>query len=231
MPYLAVVQKLGYNIKDPRGISGYIYRRFDDMVSFGLFKRERGGIRTTDLSKQALDPYNQENARQGKARCVRNVAIVGKAYDEWGGQLPQDDAFAGKLSDLAGVDWLEAKKHVDPLKALFSDCFQYLEASRGLPSPLATNLGVPAKGMPSISPTYTGFPEVRENKLGQIGEMPLGELRTTAGSIVIRNASTLRLARSLLDVLEEEITKSSALQDRESEATGGKGSGEKSNSP
>ncbi len=231
MPYLNVVQKLGYNIKNPRGISGYIYRRFDDMVTFDLFKRERGGIRATELSKQALDPYNQENGKQAKARSIRNVVIIGKAYDDWNGQMPQDDAFAGKLSELAGVDWLEAKKHVEPLKALFSDCFRYLEDSKGLPSPMSPNLGVPSKAMMSIAPTMEVRGIVRETRDESSEGGVMGELRTTIGSVVIRNPSTIKLARNLLDVLAEEMEKTSKGKVGRSEKTGGKGSGDEKDPP
>jgi hypothetical protein len=199
MPNLDVAQKLGYKVKNPAGIPGYVYKRFDDMCVFGLFQRERGGVRTTDLAVKALDPYDQTKSRDGLAKAIRNVEIIGKAFDEWRGVVPDDTAFPAKLAALTGVEWVEAKKHVEGLRRLFTECFPYLKTTG--PPPMK----------PQLAETQKAGSEVRSVAqppltTGATGG-PYGEVRTTMGTIVIGSKATLNLARNLLDILEDEIAK------------------------
>ena|SRR2546426_6017506 len=195
MPNLSVVQKLGYNVKNPAGISGYIYRRFDDMEMWGLFKRERGNVRVTDLAKQAIDPYNRENSIKGRRKAIAMVPIVAKAFEEWKGELPDDEAFPARLVSLTSADWTEARKHSEPLKSIMADSFSYLRDSEG-----ANLVTVQTPEAVAITQQTTPLPE----SFPPSGAL-LGELKTVIGSVVIRNGPTLKLARNILDVLEGEI--------------------------
>lgn len=127
MPNLEVGQKLGYKLDKPNGVPGFVFKKFDEMAMFGLFAKERGGIRSTPLAKEALDDIDRISAKEGKAKAVRNITIVKKAFDEWKGEIPIDTAFQTKLADLAGVKFNDAQIHVAPVKRLISECFPYLK--------------------------------------------------------------------------------------------------------
>jgi hypothetical protein len=197
MPYIKVSEKLGYNIKNPAGISGYIYRRFDEMCAFGLFKRERGGIRLTDLARDALNNIDQEKAKEAITKAIYKFPIIKKAFFDWNGEIPDDDALPTKLAELVSVDYNVAEKHSEAVKRFISDCFRYLKASGGLQAPLA------------MQPS-----DRREINLGDTrittastpsGSILVGELKTTIGTVLIRNKATLELAKNLLNVLEKEL--------------------------
>lgn len=129
MPNERAAEVLGYSIKDARRMSGYIYQRFDDFCMFGLTGRERGVIRTTELAIKALDPTDTAKAAEGKAEAIRKIRIIAKAYEEWNGEIPSETAFTAKIGQTASVSWIEAKKHAESLRKLFSEVFSYLKAA------------------------------------------------------------------------------------------------------
>lgn len=210
MTNIAITTKLGYNFKNANQISGWIYKRFDDMTAFGLFVRERGGIRATPLGKEATDPYDSAKAAEGKKKAIYKFPLLKKAAEEWNLVVPDQDAFPAKLADLSLVDWVEAKKHSDALQKLISDCFTHLRPSieiQGSATMASGTIGAALMG--SIVPLSTvdrGDMTVVEHSFGA----PFGEVRTVVGTVVVKNAATLKLARSLLDVLESEIKESEA---------------------
>src|SRR5437879_2025422 len=107
MTNINITTKLGYTFKNANQISGWIYKRFDDMGGFGLFSRERGGVRATSLGKEATDPYDSEKAREGKKKAIYKFPLLKKAAEEWSLTVPDQDAFPARLAELASVDWLE----------------------------------------------------------------------------------------------------------------------------
>lgn len=129
IPNEKVAEELGYTVKSRASISGFIYKRFDDFCMFGLTRRERGVIRTTDLAIKALDPTDTVRASEGKAEAIRKIRIVAKAYDEWNGEIPTETAFPAKIGQLSSVSWIEAKKHAESLRKLFNEVFPYLKAA------------------------------------------------------------------------------------------------------
>ncbi|MDH5688048.1 MAG: hypothetical protein OEZ48_09345 [Candidatus Bathyarchaeota archaeon] len=129
IPNEKAAEELGYKIKDRSSMSGFIYKRFDDFCMFGLTKRERGVIRTTDLAVKALDPTDTEKATEGKAEAVRKVHIIAKAYDDWNGEMPSDTAFPARIGQITSVSWIEAQKHAESLRKLFNETFPYLKAA------------------------------------------------------------------------------------------------------
>lgn len=139
IPNEKAAEKLGYSVKSRASISGFIYKRFDDICLFGLTRRERGVMKTTDLAVKALDPINTEKAAEGKAEAVRRVKIVAEAFEAWNGKVPSETALPAKIEQITGVSWIEAKKHTESLKNLFIEVFPYL---RTAPEPTA---GKPAK--------------------------------------------------------------------------------------
>lgn len=201
IPSSRAAEILGYKVTDPNAISGSIYKKINDLVAFGLFTRERGTVKTTTLAVDALDPYNTAKAADGKARAVRNITIVGKAFDAWNGQLPNDTEFPAKLTQITGISWQDAQKHVESLKNLFNETFQYLKSSAGVVAPIAA--GTP----------LTLVPDRREIVISaEVNAKPFGELRTTLGSIVIKDTGTYKLAKQLLDLLGEQFTKQKATE-------------------
>lgn len=204
IPITRAVEMLGYKVANPNAISGSIYKRINDLVAFGLFTRERGALRTTDLAVDALDPYNTAKAADGKARAVRNVAIIGKAFDAWNGQLPDDTAFPAKLTQITGINWQESQKHVEALKKLFNETFQYLKSSAAIVAPIAAETPL----TPALDRREIGIST-------EINAKPFGELRTTLGSIVIKDTGTYKLAKQLLDLLGEQFAKKASESEKE----------------
>lgn len=129
MPNKETAERLGYTIKDHASISGFIYKRFDDFCMFGLTRRERGIVRTTELAVKALDPTDTARADAGKAEAIRKVRLIGKAYDEWNGEIPSETAFPAKIGQTASVSWIEAKKQAESLRKLFIETFPYLKVA------------------------------------------------------------------------------------------------------
>jgi len=130
IPNEKAAEKLGYKIKDPRKISGPIYRRLGDLTMFGLHEKIRGGYKTNSLAEKALDPYDAVKATEGKREAIRNVPIIEKAFTEWNGEIPTETAFPAKIERLiGGISWKEAQNHAESLRKLFIECFPYLKAA------------------------------------------------------------------------------------------------------
>lgn len=186
-------EKLGYAIKQGQAVSGTIYKRLDDLCMFGLLKRERGGLRATNLGQDALHPHDKLKASTGKAAALRKIPIINKAYNELNGKIPEREAFSANLEKLTSVSWLEAQKHAQSLRKLFIEAFSYLRSAEGLP-PLVQVGESEARGeikMPEVSaPLESSSFDIR------------------AGEIFIRIPKTKKAlikARKLLDLFEDEI--------------------------
>lgn len=201
MPNIFVTSKLGYTFKNANQISGWIYKRIDDMASFGLFTRERGGIRITDLGKEATDPYDSEKARKGKTKAIYKFPIFERGAKAWNFLVPNQDAFPAKLGELTSMDWTEARKHSETLQKLISDAFLHLKPS--------IEVGRNTGSLPAHFPMPQDRGEISNMSIGgtsQVGgTSPFGEVRTIIGTVVITDSDTLKLAQSFLDVLATKI--------------------------
>ncbi len=211
MPDAAKV--LGYTIHENTKLSGTVYKRLNDLESFGLFKRDRGGLRITDLAKDALNPNEEETAQSGTIKAIRNITIIGKAFDEWNGVLPDITALPGKLSEIVGIPWTDCRKHSGSLYKLFDETFHLLGSKDEFPT----------NGTLNVSSASNFFTEQRIGE--QKSPILKGELKTTIGSVFITDNSTLKLARNLLDVFEEKLNKAtkSKQDDGSNSAEGSKG--------
>jgi len=193
IPNLNAAQELGYTVKDAAAISGTIYKRINDLCMFNLTLRERGGLRATPTATEAVDPYDSTKAADGKAKALRSIPLIAKAFDAWSGEMPDETAFPAKLGELTGVQWQEAQRHSDAVRRLLVEAFGYLKSSPTLP---------PSQIVPLIY-----GPPVVENKQPTPAPkpQPYGELRTTMGTIVVRDKRTWKIAKELLDALGEEF--------------------------
>jgi len=188
-------KKLGHSVTNPTAISGWIFKRFEDACTFGLLKKERGGLRSTDLAIEALDPYDAERANVGKVKAIRNIKLVADAFDAWNGEIPDATAFPAKLAQITNISWQEAQKQAESVRKLFIELFPYLKSSTGLQTPIS--------GEPSDRGGMT-LPK-HEETISTDRIMPFGELKTTSGSIIVRDEDTLNIARQLLDLLEKQF--------------------------
>jgi hypothetical protein len=197
IPNIDAVGKLGYTVKNPAAISGPIYKRINDLVAFGLFTRDRGALRTTDLAAEALDQNDSTKASIGKAKAIRNIEIIGKAFDAWEGKIPDNTAFPGKLMQITGVSLSEAQKHMESLKKLFNETFHYLGVTPGMPTPLGeAALATERRDNGMVQSVSTEAPVTVE---------PRGEMRSTIGTIIVKDKTTWRIARDLLRALGEQL--------------------------
>jgi hypothetical protein len=139
-----VAEALGYKIKDPSAISGYIFRKFDDLCAYGLMKRQRGFVKITEIAEEALDPYDPRKAQDGKAKAIRQIPIVCDAFTQWNGEIPSETAFPAKLTEFKDISWQEAQKHAEKLGKLFNEVFPYLKTTSMIPpkDTLSGSLGV-----------------------------------------------------------------------------------------
>jgi len=212
IPLPDAARVLGYKIHEKTKLSGTVYQRIKDLECFGLFRRDRSGLRITDLARSALHPYDEETAKDGKIKAIRNITIIGKAFDQWNGNIPDISAFPGKLADISDINWTDCKKHVPTLNKLFVETFPYLRSQ---------NESTPGGTIDEIS-TSKSFTEVRVGE--QKPHVLKGELKSTIGSVFITDISTLNLARKLLDVFEEQLNKAeSKLEDDNNSVKGSKG--------
>lgn len=123
-----MAEALGYNVKDPAAISGYIFRKFDDVCAYGLMKRQRGFVKVTELAEEALDPYDIRKAQDGKAKAIRQIPIVYEAFTQWNGNIPSETAFPAKLTEFKDIQWKDAQKQSESLRKLLVELFPYLGA-------------------------------------------------------------------------------------------------------
>jgi len=193
IPNMNAAQKLGYTVKDSTSISGTIYKRINDLCMFGLFTRERGGLKATPLAEEALDPYDSTKATEGRARAVRNIKLVERVFDAWKGEIPDETAFPAKLAEITGISWTEAQRHTESVRNLIVEAFDYLKPSAALPKPIVEQA---ARGEPAI-----GKPIAQTTTVTQA----YGEIRSTLGTIVVKDKRTWKIAKDLLYALGEQL--------------------------
>lgn len=193
IPILEATKLLDYNFASAAAIPGRVYKRLDEMTTFGLLERDRvnKGLKATPLGKQAFADYEVE-ATQARIQAIENVSIIKKAFTEWKGKIPGDTAFPSELAKLTGRPRNEVEPAVDSLKRLISECFPILH-SPGQPAPLA-----------SPKPMGQG-PDRRDTRLVDTPASKAasegghyGELRTTMGSVNIVDEATLGVAETIL---------------------------------
>jgi hypothetical protein len=191
-----VAEALGYKVKDPNAISGYIFRKFDDICAYNLMKRQRGFVRATDVAIEALDPYDTRKAQEGKAKAIRQMPIVNEAFTKWNGNIPSETALPSKLTDFQDVSWQEAQKHAEPLRKLFIETFPYLKAVSETPlGKLSEARGENQMGSADLKSSF----EIQESHI-------MGELRTEEyGIIKIKDATSIAMAKMALGSLEQKI--------------------------
>ena len=56
-----------------------------------------------------LDPYEISVANNGKAKALRTISIVDKAFNAWDGALPASDALSVRIAEITGTDWTICK--------------------------------------------------------------------------------------------------------------------------
>lgn len=186
-------EALGYKVKDPNAISGYIFRKFDDVCAYGLMKRQRGFVKATEITVDALDPYDTRKAQEGKARAIKQMPIVTEAFTQWNGEIPSETAFPSKLVDLLGISWQEAQKHSESLRKLFIELFPYLKSTS---EPTRQQIVVYDQGV--------GRDEVKVEKF----DTPIGsnELRTEEyGILKIKDEVSVDMALTILKSLKEKL--------------------------
>jgi hypothetical protein len=206
IPVVEALRKIDLKPSSPANISGSYYHKLDDLTYFGLFRRESGVLRTLPIAEKACHPHDSAAASQGKGEAIRNnLPLVNKLYDAWQGELPEESALPAKLEKTLGVSWQEARKHSKKLRKLLLDTFPYLSPYAG-PELVETNPAGDAEVMIPIKQQASSLtePVVR----------PYGEVRTTIGSIVIRNQRQLKLARDLLDELERQFESENKLEEQ-----------------
>lgn len=186
-----MAEALGYKVKDPNAISGYIFRKFDDVCAYGLMKRQRGFVKVTEITVEALDPYDTRKAQEGKARAIKQMPIVSEAFTQWNGEIPSETAFPSKLVDLLGISWQEAQKHSESLRKLFIELFPYLKMT--------------PQAEVQVYDQGVGRDEVQVEKR----EMPIGynnELRTEEyGILKIKDEVSIDMALTILKSLKEKL--------------------------
>lgn len=193
MPNKDVGEALGYKIKNPNAISGYIFRKFDDVCAYNVMKRQRGFLRATDVAIEALDPYDSRKAEEGKAKAIRQMAIVNKAFTEWNGEIPTETAFPSKLTSLLGISWQEAQKHGKSLRKLFIEVFPYLKETPE------------AKKEVFVMDKGVGRDEIVVEKIS-VPARVTGELRTEEyGILKIKDEVSIDIAMRILQSLKDKF--------------------------
>jgi hypothetical protein len=202
IPNIEASKILGYTFSNPSAIPGYVYKRFDEMEMFGLLERDKvnRGLKATALGKRAFADYQVE-ANKARVEAIKKIPIVEKAFTDWKGVVPEDDAFPAQLVELTSANRKEAEQHVANLKKLISECFPILQSPESeQPSPL--------RRAEIIQPDYgagRGEKRLVDTPSGETGSTgkDYGELRTTIGSVNIVDKVTLGVAKHILDALDD----------------------------
>lgn len=189
IPVADAARKLGYTIPDSKSVSGTIYKQFNDICMYGLLTRGlKGALQATPLGREALDPFHLDTSILAKAKALRSIELIVKAFDAWGEQIPDDSAFPAKLSVLTGADWAECKSKFAAIKIVIKEAIPYLKASKDIagnvqePSNVVTtpsqHIEERGNNMPKgeigqdITPTN---PVIQSKPTGGIEEFVLGE--------------------------------------------------------
>ncbi len=191
-----VAEAMGYKIKNPNAISGYIFKKFDDMCAYTLMKRERGFLTVTFTASEALDPIDTRKAEEGKAKAIRQIPIVNDAFTKWNGEIPLETAFLSKVSTDLSIIWQEAQKHAESLRKLFIETFPYLKAVPESQSNISLGAGGEINtSSGSMKSSFT----IREPYI-------MGELRTEEyGIIKIKDTTSIAMAKMALNSLEQKM--------------------------
>ena len=194
IPVLDALKKIGLKPTEAK-ISGSYYYKLEELSWFGLFKRQSGVLRVEPIATQACHPSDSAVANKGKAEALRNnLPLVARLYDAWHGEIPEENAFPAKLEKSLAISWTDARKHTKTLRKLLNETFPYLLPYTGLESK-------PVDRGDMLIP-IAQKPEAET----ELVVRPFGEIRSTAGSMAIRNARQLKLARAILDELEQQFT-------------------------
>ncbi len=191
-----VAEALGYKIKNPEAISGYIFRKMDDVASYNLMKRQRGFMKVTDVATQALDPYDPAKASMGKAIALLGIPIVKLASESWDNQLPSETAFPSKLNGLLDVSWTEVQKHAEPLRKLFAEVFPYLRIAQGAIEDKIEEIVIQSEPI--------SIKEEAPSRARTIGELKTEEY----GILKIKDEVSIDIAIQLLRSLKDKLTAS-----------------------
>lgn len=190
-----VAEAMDYKIKNPASISGYIFRKFDDLCAYNLMKRERGFLSVTAIGYEALDKVDSRKAEEGKAKAIRQIRIVEEAFTKWNGEIPTETAFLSKMSTDFGIPWQEAQKCTESLRKLLIEVFPYLKAV----SEPTSFMGTETRRDMAIKDTSTVAIDIGEPHI-------MGELRTEEyGIIKIKDETSIEMARMALSSLERKI--------------------------
>jgi hypothetical protein len=134
IPMVKAAEKLGYTVKNPAAISGTIYQHINDICMYGLLTREgiRGGLKTTLIAKDALDPLDIHKAKAAlaKAKALLSIGLVDRAYSAWNGQIPEETALPARLNEITGADWTDCKNQAANVKSLLDEAFSYINLSK-----------------------------------------------------------------------------------------------------
>lgn len=185
---------IGHSVAEGRSLSGALYKKFDDLCSFGLFERERGTLKLTSIGEEALSKDDFEKSHNAKIKAIRNIAIIGNAFDAWNGVLPLADSFQEKLSVLTGTTYTECNKHVTHLQRLFQETFPILSGTTGIMSP-----------DDSLEASKLAIHQNVVDDFARDGRLLIGELRTRIGVVLITDGATLELAIKHLEVLKKQV--------------------------
>jgi len=192
LPNKDAAEALNYTVK--KVIGGEIYKKFDDLEQFGLFKRGRGTIEITDLGMAAIDPYDKTKALKAKNTALRNIKLIPDTFTQLKGELPDSNAFPSFLIRFMGINLIEAQNHAEDIRKLLSEAFPILKEAGG-------------SGWQPLSGGEIKTPTPLDSRGPIQAETPSGELRTTYGTVVINNMDTLEIAEKYLELLKKQLTK------------------------
>jgi len=193
LPNKDAAEILNYSVK--RVLGGEIYKKFDDLQHFGLFKRGRGTIEITDLGMAAIDPYDKTKALNAKNTALRNIKLIPDAFTQLKGELPDSNAFPSFLMQFAGVNLVEAQNHAESVRKLLTEAFPILKEAGG------------AGWKPTLGGEKLPTHQEVSGTVSVISESASGELRTTYGSVVINDLDTLEIAEKYIELLRKQFAK------------------------
>jgi hypothetical protein len=177
--------------------SGWFNTIVGALSQYGLVEAREGEVRITELAKTLIYGEPSEVAK-AKAQAVKNIELFRDLYEQYGLSLT-DEQLRIFLKEKAYVDVSEVQSLTEKIGKMYKKVALYLSAAEG--------------GEPTPKVAY---PSVGGVGLGEKGESSsvLGSVVTTFGQIKITDKETLELARRLLDILERQISKKGASDER-----------------
>ncbi len=177
--------------------TGNFARAMSGLRKYGLIEGH-GTIKATELAKQILYGFTQQDKDKARAQAWLNVEIIREIYQRYKTSIPQGGEFLATLSKVTGADAAEVQSKAGPTRNLLAEAvkdlkvLEQLETQQLMPFLTAEQVAPSAPEQPITPVTPSGLIDAK------LGDVYIRIPRTDEG---------LKIARQLIDLLALQLGK------------------------